>query len=276
MLKKVFTILLAIFSLLTFASCNKKPETVAEQIQSFEDGYQIEVHLEEKLSFSKKLDSHSWNIQGGCNDGTYGYFAINNGGDSGESLTRIYKVDLATWEIVKISNDLYLGHGNDITYMPEEKQLIVTWCEDPATNASVVNAETLEVVSTVTYPQKHNSMTYSPERKSYVFGNWTEETGMTIYNEDLTFVGETTFQYSFAQQGITCDKDFIYILQSPKSAGDEGYIFVYNWDCEPIHIISFPIEYEVENISVLGDKLIVTANDHHNEKKIRFYEVTLS
>ena len=88
-------------------------KTVSQIIRSLE-GKEIKVSLTRKLAFSRMIDGTQWYMQGGGSDGTYAYYAVNSGGDSRESETLIYKVDLATWQIIKISQPLYMSHATDI------------------------------------------------------------------------------------------------------------------------------------------------------------------
>lgn len=277
MKNKIISVILLLSMLFLLTACHGNADkSLSDIILSFGNEGPKEIHLEEKLSFSKKIDGRNYNMQGGANDGKYGYFVLNDGGDAGSSVSRIYKIDLTTWQIVKISKDLYLGHGNDVTYLPKEHQLAVTLCEAPATDAVIVDAESLEVVSYVTYPQEHPCMTYSPERDLYVFSSWSKQDDLTVYNAKFEAVKEIQCKFNFAEQCLTCDDELIYFLESPMSAGDSGYIFIYNWDGESIQNIVFPIEFESENISVYGDKFILAVNDHHKEKTIRFYELSFS
>ena len=137
-------------------------------------------------------------------------------GDAGQSRTRIYKIDLATWEIVKIGPDLSVGHANDVTYMPDSHQLIVTACEGETADVGyIVDAETLELVDQVTYPQKHPNMTYNAEREQYVFAAWTDPRDLTLYNKDLSLaatIANSATTRNYAQQCLTSDNDLIYFL----------------------------------------------------------------
>ena len=155
---------------------------------------------------------------------------------------------------------------------------MVSWCESPAENASIVDAETLEIVEDVTYPQKHPNMTYSPDREKYVFASWVEPRDLTVYNKDLSqyaVFSNSASTRKYAQQCLTCDNDLIYFLYSSAvSVVDEGYIFVHNWDGQELGTITFPLAYEAENISIYGKGMIMAVNDHHDEKTIRFYQIT--
>ncbi len=281
MKRRILTFLLAALMLTTLFGCKSKkdhesPKTVSDIILSTGEDSKIEVTLEEKLSFSKKIDGHSWHMQGGDTDGKYGYYAINDGGDQGESLTKIYKVDFATWEIVAISEPMQCGHANDVTYVSDTNELLVTWCENPIENVTVINAETLEYVSTVTLPYKHAVMDYSAGRKQYVLGGMGKN-DYTVCDANWEFDSNIPqSNMKFAMQSLECDDKLIYNIQSPNSGGSDGYLFVYNWDGELLHLITFDMEYESENVCLYGNKMILAVNDHHEEKTIRFYEMTFS
>lgn len=249
MKKHLIPLFLVACLLLTMTACKKDkdedkkktqlPDTFNEIILAYDNMAEIEVHVEEKLKFSKKIDGEHWNMQGGDNDGTFGYFAINDGGAAGESLTRIYKIDLETWETVKISEDMSLGHANDVTYIPGDHQLMITACESlTADTAYVVDADTLEMVSSVVFPKDHANMCYSPERQQYVLGFWETPKEVTIYDNDLEHVLTISCMSGHAHQSLECDENFIYYLQSPNVKGaNEGYIFVYSWEGELVQYI---------------------------------------
>lgn len=276
--KRILAFILIICSVVLTAACSKQDgaKSVSETLSAIGNDENIQVNLEEKLKFSKIIDGENWNMQGGDTDGQYGYYALNDGGEVGESRTRIYKIDLSTWEIVQISQDIFCGHANDVTYIPEKNQLAVTWCERPIENATMIDAETLEEVGVVTYPTPHPTMDYSSDRKQYVFGSTQKNNNVSIYDETLEFVAEIPCDISFAKQCIESDDTFIYGLQSPNTGGQRGYIFLFNWEGEYVRLISFDIAYESENICVYGDKMILAVNDHKEEKTIRFYELTFS
>ncbi len=286
MLKRLFSFLLMLSVLVGLTACrnankhnsDETPKKLSEIILDYCEGGSYEECLVERLTIDKRIDGkdgNSWSMQGGANDGTYGYFVMNEHPDEGRARSRIYKIDLKTWEIVKISEDLDLGHGNDVTYMPKDHRLVVTLCEAPGDGAVVVDAESLEIIETITYPQQHPCMTYSPELDRYAFVEWGEEDNLAIYDGNLEKVIDIQNQYNFAEQCLACDDKLIYFLESPNGKGaNEGFIFVFTWDGEYKCLIDFTTPYEVENISVYGDKFILAVNDHHEEKVVRFYELS--
>ena len=278
---RAFSLLIAASVLLCLTACGKKEEekktpkkfnTISEIILAYEDVSDVKVSLLEVMKMPKKIDGKSWHVQGGTNDGTYGYFALNDGGSTGKSVTRIYKFNLRNWEVEKISGDLFLGHANDITYMPETHQLIVNWCENPAENASIVDADTLEIVEDITYPRKHVNMSYSPEREQYVFGGWGQN--ISVYDKQLNHIRTFNEMSAQAQQGMTSDEKLIYFLYSSATKNQKGIITVHDWDGNFIGEIEFPTSFESENISIYGKSMILAMNDHHDEKMIIFYQLT--
>ncbi len=282
MKRRIFSLLLVLFILTNLVACGAKKEqkqeykTISELMLAVNDANKISISLEEKFSFDKKIDGHHWNMQGGDTDGKYGYYAMNDGESNGESLTRIYKIDFSTWEIVSISEPIPCGHANDVTYVADTNELVVTWCETPIENATIINAETLEYVSTVSFPYQHAVMDYSPERKQYVMGGIGKK-DYTVCDENWEFVSAIPQnKLNFAMQSLECDDKLVYNIQSPNSGGDEGYLFVYTWEGEFLHLITFDMEYESENICIYGNKMILAVNDHHDQKQIRFYEMTFS
>ena len=286
MLKRLLSLLLILCTLTMLVACGNKEQEpdsskkLNEVILSFGEKGPTEVYLEEKFPLLKRIDGedgNSWSVQGGTNDGKYYYFVMNEHPEEGDARSRIYKIDLTSWEIVKISGDLELGHGNNVTYMPKEHQLVVSWCEDPADRAVIVDAGSLEIISQITYPQTHPCMTYSPDLDRYAFISNGSNSDLSIYDGNMNLLKNVAVKFTFASQCLTCDEKLIYFLSSPISSGaEEGYISVYNWDGEYQFTVTIPTPYETENISVYGDKFILAVNDHHDTKTVYFYELSFT
>jgi len=241
------------------------------QIISSLEGKDIKVSLTKKLAFSRTINGTRWYMQGGGTDGTYGYYAINSGGDSRESATLIYKVDLAAWQIVKISQPLYMSHANDIAYDPKHHRLIVSWCDIEPDKVAVVDPDTLVLLETKQIPQRHFSIAYCAERGRYVAGK-SRTYDLALLDDDFQPVALLPGVEGYIKQGLECDEDYIYFFQT---GTDANWIFIFNWNGSLIRKISVPMVGESENLFIRGDKLICAFNDReHNELAI--YEAALS
>ena len=245
-------------------------KTVSQIIHSLE-GKEIEVSLTKKLAFSRMIDGTHWYMQGGGSDGTYAYYAVNSGGDSRESATLIYKVDLTTWQIVKTSPPLYMSHANDIAYDPYHRRLIISWCDIEPDKVAVVDPDTLELLETKQIPQRHFSIAYCPERHRYVAGK-SRTYDLALLDDEFTPVALLPGVEGYVKQGLECDDRYIYFFQT---GTDANWIFVFDWDGVLIHKIIVPMVGESENLFVRGDKLICAFTDK-DAGELTVYEAALS
>ena len=232
---------------------------------------EIRVSLTKKLSIPRLAEGRRWTMQGGATDGTYAYYAMNSGGDSRESLTRIHKVELATWEIVQISRPLYMSHSNDIAYDPAHRRLVISWCDIEPDKVAIVDPDTLELTETLQIPQKHFSIAYNDTRGLYVTGK-SRTYDLVLLDREFQPVRLLPGSEGYVKQGLECDEDYIYFFQS---GTDANRILVFDWDGTPIRTITIPLPAEGENLFVLGDKLICAFHDKANDEG-SVYEVSLT
>lgn len=245
-------------------------KTVSQIIRSLV-GKEIKVSLTRKLAFSRMIDGTQWYMQGGGSDGTYAYYAVNSGGDSRESATLIYKINLATWQVVKISQPLYMSHANDIAYDPYHHRLIVSWCDIEPDKVAVVDPDTLELLETKQIPQRHFSIAYCPERHRYVAGK-SRTYDLALLDDEFAPVALLPGVEGYVKQGLECDDRYIYFFQT---GTDANWIFVFDWDGALIHKIAVPMVGESENLFVRGDKLICAFTDK-DAGELTVYEAALS
>ena len=244
--------------------------TVSEIIRSLA-GKEIEVALTKKLAVSRMIEGKRWYMQGGGTDGTYGYYAINSGGDSRESVTLIYKVDLRTWQIAQISHPLYMSHANDIAYDPKHRRLIISWCDIEPDKVAVVDPDTLELLETKQIPQRHFSIAYCAEKGRYVAGK-SRTYDLVLLDDDFQPVELLPGVEGYVKQGLECDEHYIYFFQT---GTDANWIFVFDWEGNLMHKISVPMVGESENLFVRGDRLICAFTDKENNQ-LTVYEAALS
>ncbi len=77
------------------------------------------------------FDDDTWAVQGVCSDGTYLYAAIEQEETVGVTFNgcKILKVNLATWQVVGISETvLPTDHSNEMTYNPNTGKIYITHC----------------------------------------------------------------------------------------------------------------------------------------------------
>lgn len=216
----------------------------------------------DELLYSFLPTGDYWVLQGGCSDGKYFYMCMeNNQLAKHESL--IYKIDMATGELVAKSASLQLDHSNDVTYNSRTHELIVAHNAPRRNVLSVVDPDTLEIKRTFKIPLNIFSIAYEPVRNVYVIGLYGTQ-NFTVLNEnfemdfgrfeglkDLIYVVKPT---GYTTQGCECDESYIYFVQYA-----ENVIMIYDWDGNFIRQVklSIPSSYEPENITVVGDEIYV-------------------
>ena len=215
------------------------------------------------FDFKKTEDGYTV-AQGAATDGTYGYFALCNpnaniGGEYIEAA-RIVKVDLATWEIVKTGEPIRTCHSNGMTYNSKTNKLLVVHNKPEFQNISIVDPETLQVEEVVTMDRAIQSIGYSAERDQYVVrmsGNWNFVVLDADFNE-VAYI-ETGVTTPLGSQCMTCDDDYIYMLDSgvTKMPGYECFT-VYDWSGKYLGVYRLPSMQESEALLIVGDTYYVT------------------
>ena len=243
--------------------------TVSQRIRALQ-GSEITTTLTRKLSISRAIDGGRWYMQGGGTDGMYAYYAMNSGGNSEHSQTRIHKVDLETWQVVKVSPPLYMAHANDIAYDPKHHRLIVSWCDIEPDKVAVVDPDTLELLDTLTIPQRHFSIAYCADKSRYVTGK-SRTYDLALLDDDFQPVELLPGVEGYVKQGLECDTEYIYFFQTGK---DANWIFVFDWEGTLICKVHVPMVGESENLFIRGDKLICAFNGAENNEAV-IYEAEL-
>ena len=231
----------------------------------------IKTHLERKAVLSRNFDGRHWNMQGGCTDGRYAYYAMNSGGDSAQSVTRICKIDLDTWQVCATSGDMYISHSNDMAYDPFNRRLIVSWCDIEPDRVGIVDPDTLTLTETLTIPQRHFSIAYSPDRHMYVAGK-SRTYDLALLDDSFEPRQLLPGVEGYVKQGLECDSELIYFLHSGK---EDNRIFVFDWKGTFVTEILVPYDAEGENLFVWGDGMICAFNDRKTDQAV-ICELTFS
>lgn len=198
--------------------------------------------------------------QGGYSDGNYFYQAFikkDTSSNEQNNVVRIVKSDAKTGKLVKTSGDLALNHANDITYNPKLNALLVVHNNPNRTWVTLVDAETLEVIRTVTLPYSIYCMSYNETRDMYVVGISGGQ-NFRYLDADFNPVGglhiATTKTAGYVTQGVSSDNDFIYFVLYRQNV-----ITVYDWEGNFVTIIELDVgSIEPENISVVDGEIFVT------------------
>ncbi len=234
------------------------------------DGDEIEVVIEKKLSIPTFVEGYKkCYMQGGGTNGKYAYYIINEGGNTGEELSRMYKIDLETWEIVAQRQDFKWAHANDVTYDSKRDVVVVCHCNKRISFVDPDTLEELEVRELTTGGQY--SMAYNAKRDQYAIGkSLCYDIGIT--NSDFELIETYEGQDGYTKQGMECDDDFIYFFHTGKRY---NWIWVYDWDGNYLKKFTVPMVGESENLFIRGDKFIAAFNNFKDQTG-DIYEMTLS
>ena len=232
-------------------------DTLAQRIRALR-GKEITVRLEKKLTLPMEQDGVEFNMQGGGSDGKFGYFIMVTRGPSETAMSYIHKVDLSTWQVVKVGSPLPMHHANDLCYDPKHHRLVVSHCDIHPEWVSFVDPDTLELLETVEIPQPHYSMAFCPEKGLYVAGK-SRTYDFVLLDEDFQPQKLLPGVTGYIKQGMECDEDFIYFFQTGK---EFNWIFLFDWEGQLLRRIPVPMVGESENLFVMGDTLVGAFNSN--------------
>lgn len=208
-------------------------------------------------SHEKVLDIAKYNghriMQGGCTDGKYCYFALNDG----DVKAYIFKYSVDDWKLVARSEVLPLDHSNDICYNPDTHELIVVHNAPNRDTISRIDPDTLEIKETRKIPYTIFSMAYNATRQMYVVGLSGGQNFATMdanFKPLKKYIANNT---GYTTQGVECDDDFIYFVQYKQNV-----IMIYDWDGKFVTRIDLSIQgEEPENISLVEGEFIIGCNN---------------
>lgn len=188
--------------------------------------------MEDGSDFKLEAVDGYMTMQGGCTDGTYAYLllekknVVDQTTGNKVSYCMLFKVDMATWTVVKQSEPLAVDHGNGITYNPHTNQLMVAHCQNRTQEFSYIDPDTLTVTGSKSLGRNFYSITYNATHDKYVIGI-KGSTKFVIYDGEFNPLGEYTgVDPGLGYQNIACDDDYIYITYT----GDNNAIMCYDWD----------------------------------------------
>lgn len=148
-------------------------------------------------------------MQGGGSDGKHAYVALINKKVTPEHAL-IYKYDMETLKLVKVSEPIPTCHTNDITYDSKNHRLVISRCtaEDGYLGLCFVNPDTLELIETKTTAVANRAVDYIPETDQYVLAsNWT----LTLTDADFNAISAFTCNDpQYTTQGCYTDGKYIY------------------------------------------------------------------
>lgn len=190
--------------------------------------------------------------QGGCTDGKYFYYVINDLTKDDTDISVIVKRDIQTGEVIARSTEQSIGHANDMTYNSKTKELVVANGTNSFWKLHVFDAKTLTFKQTVSLEEegfKASGFAYDPYEDCY----WAMFYG-TRRKLDAEFNIVETITYThlsdYTSQGIDVDSEYIYYIYHQTHA-----IAVYDKEtCELLKTLELPFQSaEPQCIFHLGD-----------------------
>jgi len=258
------SVLLVLLVVAMLTNCVLAEEETAVSMADLQAGgtYQATTMFVSDLMPQKLNDEAAdwYSVQQGCaTDGTYVYYILEN---QTQKLCALHKVRIADWTTVDIRFELYLGHGNDMTYNPKINKLVVTNNKPTYNVLSIIDPDTLEIVQTRELPINMYAIAYSEERDQYAIGLSNGYSFVITdgeFNELARYEGYDTGKL---RQGADCDANYIYFPQS-RQAGAAGYngIAVYDWSGNFITLIDVKKnKLEGESMFHVGDDYYLVCN----------------
>ncbi len=262
-MKKILSLLLAVMALLgclALSGCGEQqPETPAylDLISNLDTPIKAKLKKVGMVPY----DGDFGVAQGACTDGKYIYVILENQKVDGEGgyqkndhYGKIFKVDPATMKIVAKSEPLLIDHGNDVTYNPKTKQLIVVHNAPNRKKLSFVDPETLTVTDTLTHSElEMYAIAYNEKTDQYVVG-LSHGYDFAILDNQFNLVQKFSGKVTgYTKQNFDCDEKYIYMLQY-----NSNTIQVYDWDGNFVREIALNYIEEPESLLHIGSQFYYT------------------
>ena len=209
-------------------------------------------------------------LQGGCTDGTYGYYVLNN---RNVDKCKIAKIRLSDGKLMKVSKVLNIGHGNGMTYNSKENYLVVVHLNGYGKRLSIIDPVTLKRIKyvNVKIPTTLEGATKSNLKNIKKFGGVSYNAARDIYvvllsgSHNLLILDNAFRPISYVKlsdkpkyiyQCINVTDDYILIGMSPNLSNQlYNVICVYEWDGTYRFMIHAKSGYELECVYNIGDEL---------------------
>lgn len=204
----------------------------------------IKNNIEKDAGFGKYATA-----QGSCTDGKYAYFAVNDGN------TTLLKYDVNTWELKKKSNNIDLGHANDMTYNSKENVIVVANNAPDYNIISFVDPDTLKVIKTKKIKFKIYSIAYNEKYDRYVVGISGTYDFAILDSSFKKLKRCTGYESGYLRQGADCDDNYLYFAQSGSSGNQ---LVIYNWSGKLVDTVAINKSLEIENIFHVENTVYIT------------------
>ena len=216
--------------------------------------------------------------QGACSDGRYLYMSFVKKGARFQ-FARIIKFDMEGRHILRVSRRLPLGHANDMTYLPDRKQILVTHSSVGTRKRlfiHIISPETLECIGKVRIrlPRKVSGATGKQLRSirafsSIAFDPYTDRIYLKVRNQraylrlDRDYRVRSYFRTEkkyrqLTTQTITFDEKHLVRAQSRGQSNSDNVISFFTRKGRYVKSIRPILKGELEGLFYHGDRLYAT------------------
>lgn len=172
------------------------------------------------------LGSHK-SAQGACIDdeGKYLYVSMQTG-----NISSMAKYDLATGMRLDLISETGTDHSNDMTFNTKDDTIVVVHNAPNYARLSTFKSGTMEKIKTFDISVKMNGIAYCEERNQYaagISGTWN----FAVLDENFNVVSQMSSGVNTGKtrQGLDCNEDYVYFVQSAASGNAGNIIMVYSW-----------------------------------------------
>lgn len=192
--------------------------------------------------------------QGATCDGEFFYFILKNGADT-QSI--VFKYDMLTLKEASHSSILNTGHSNDMTYNPDTNSLIVAHGQSQGNTLTMINPQSLSVISRIGIDVGAGAITYNTLRKQYALS----QGGTTLHFADMDFNVLQSFSRQtmngYTAQGMGSDDSYVYF---PMSGSRKNILLAYDWDGYLVATMDLGMSYESESMFYANGEYYVCFN----------------
>ena len=193
--------------------------------------------------------------QGCCSDGKYIYGVIRKSDDSG---VIIRKHKLSDGSYVATSEELFLGHGNDLTYDAQNDRIVCAQGQSLGGVLVFIDPHTLTITGSVELDTKAGAITYNEKTDRYAISRGGKT--LEILNSDFEIIAsyQRTDKTGYTAQGMGSDDHYLYFPMSFKDR--KNIVVVYDWDGNYITTVKSDVTREAESMFWVNGKYYFAHN----------------
>jgi hypothetical protein len=193
--------------------------------------------------------------QGCCSDGKYIYGVIRKSDDSG---VIIRKHKLSDGSYVATSEELFLGHGNGLTYDAKNDRIVCAQGQSLGGVLVFIDPHTLTITGSVELDTKAGAITYNEKTDCYAISRGGKT--LEILNSDFEIIAsyQRTDKTGYTAQGMGSDDHYLYFPMSFKDR--KNIVVVYDWDGNYITTVKSDVTREAESMFWVNGKYYFAHN----------------